>query len=82
MAVFSLASGLVLWLGIGIGGGWLKLKLVAVLLLIGFHISMRIYMKRMQSGGQMPGSVALRWYNEVPLLILLAILYLVVFKPY
>jgi uncharacterized membrane protein len=30
----------------------------------------------------MPGSTALRWYNELPLLMLLPILYFVVFKPF
>jgi putative membrane protein len=43
---------------------------------------MRIYTKRMQVDGRLPSSTTLRWYNELPLLILVAILYLVVLKPF
>jgi putative membrane protein len=82
MAVLALVSGLVLWLGLGIGGGWLHAKLAFVALLIAYHISMRIYMKRMQNGGRLPGATTLRWYNELPVFILLPILWLVVLKPF
>lgn len=82
MAVFALASGLWLWLGFGFGGAWLHAKLALVVLLIAYHISMRIYMKRMHSGGKLPTATTLRWYNELPVLILLPILVLVVFKPF
>ncbi len=43
---------------------------------------MRIYMKRMQAGGQLPGATALRWYNELPAFVLAGILCMVVFKPF
>jgi putative membrane protein len=82
MAVFALASGLMLWLYFGVSGGWLHAKLGMVVLLIAYHISMRVFMKRMQADGQLPSSTALRWYNELPLLILLPILYFVVLKPF
>ena len=82
MAVFALASGLWLWLYFGFGGGWLYAKLGMVVLLIAYHISMRIFMKRMQADGTLPGSRTLRWYNELPLLILIPILYFVVVKPF
>ena len=83
VAVFALASGIYLWKGVGInfGGGWLHVKLALVALLIAYHISMRVYMKRMQSGGKLPGATALRWYNELPAFILAAILCMVIFKP-
>jgi putative membrane protein len=82
MAVFALASGIWLWLGFGFAGGWIHAKLAMVLLLIGYHISTRIYMKRMQRDAPLPGATALRWYNELPLLILVVILWLVVVKPF
>ncbi len=82
MAVFALGSGLTLWLYFGFSGGWLQAKLGMVVLLIAYHISMRVFMKRMQADGQLPSSTALRWYNELPLLILVPILYLVVLKPF
>jgi putative membrane protein len=82
MAVFALGSGLTLWLYFGFSGGWLQAKLGMVVLLIAYHISMRVFMKRMQADGQLPSSTALRWYNELPLLILVPILYFVVLKPF
>jgi len=82
MAVFALGTGLALWFCFGFSGGWLKAKLGMVGLLILYHVSMRIFMKRLQVDGQLPGSTALRWYNELPLLILLPILYFVVLKPF
>jgi putative membrane protein len=82
MAVFALASGLWLWLGFGFAGGWIHAKLAMVMLLIAYHISARVYMKRMQRDALLPGATALRWYNELPLLILVAILWLVVVKPF
>ncbi len=44
--------------------------------------SARIFMKRMLRDAPLPRSVTLRWYNEAPVLILLAILWLVVVKPF
>ena len=82
MGVLALASGLVLWLGVGFGGGWVHVKLALVLGLVGYHVSTRVFMKRMQADLPLPRSVTLRWYNEAPLLLLLPILWLVVFKPF
>lgn len=82
MAVFALGSGTALWLGFGFGGGWLYAKLAMVALLVAFHLSMRVYTRRLQHEGPMPSSTALRWYNELPLLVLLPILYFVVLKPF
>jgi protoporphyrinogen IX oxidase len=82
MAVFALGSGIWLATYFGFRGGWLHAKLTMVVLLIAYHISMRIYTKRMQVDGRLPSSTTLRWYNELPLLILVAILYLVVLKPF
>jgi putative membrane protein len=83
MAVFALGTGTGLWLAYWRGtGGWIEAKLAFVVALIGYHVTMRTYMKRMQVDGAMPSSTALRWYNELPLLILLGILYCVVLKPF
>src|SRR6185369_7572483 len=54
VAVFALASGLWLWLGYGFSGGWIHAKVAVVALLIGYHISTRIFMKRMQRDAALP----------------------------
>lgn len=82
VAVFALSSGLWLWLGFGFSGGWIHAKVGVVVLLVAYHISMRVFMKRMQCDATLPGATTLRWYNELPLVLLLAILWLVVLKPF
>ena len=82
VAVFALASGLWLWLQFHINGGWLHVKLAGVALLVAYHISMRVFTKRMLKGGALPSATALRWYNEMPVFILALILCMVVFKPF
>jgi putative membrane protein len=82
MGVFAIASGLWLWLRFGFGGGWIHAKLTLVALLVAYHISLRVYTKRLQVDGRLPSATTLRWYNELPLLILVVILWLVVLKPF
>ena len=82
MGVLALVSGIFLWRAFGFTGGWIHAKLAMVALLVAYHISTRVYMKRMQRDAPLPGASALRWYNELPLVVLLAILWLVVVKPF
>jgi len=82
MGVLAIASGLWLWLRFGFAGGWIHVKLLMVLLLVAYHISMRVFTKRLLRDAPLPAATTLRWYNELPLLILLAILWLVVVKPF
>jgi protoporphyrinogen IX oxidase len=39
-------------------------------------------MKRAKAGGTLPSSKALRWMNELPVLGLIAVIYLVLAKPF
>jgi protoporphyrinogen IX oxidase len=82
MMVPAVASGVALWLIQWQGMGWPGAKLLFVALLGGYHHSMGVYLKRQQNDQPLPRSVTLRWYNELPVLILLPILYLVVLKPF
>lgn len=74
--------GLVLWLYVGIGGPWLHAKLVlVVLLLVHFTIGGR-WLKRYAAGRSLPSARVLWWFNQVPSILLLAILWLVLAKPF
>ena len=42
MARVALSLGIWLWLGYGYGGRWLKIKLLLVLGLIGYHLACRV----------------------------------------
>ena len=82
-AVMTVAFGLWLWLGFGITGGWLHVKLVLVALLIAFHVYLGKLMRDFRAGHNRHGHVFYRWLNEVPALpILIAIVFLVVMKPF
>ena len=62
--------------------GWLHAKITLVVLLIAYFTICGRMLKRSASGGPLPSSRALRWFNEIPVLALLAIIYLVLAKPF
>ena len=74
--------GLVLWLYYGVSGGWLHVKLVLVIVMFGFYIVTGRWLKGVAQGRALPSPRALRWFNELPLLALVAIVWLVLAKPF
>lgn len=84
LAVPALGFGLWLWLhdGIGSGQGWLHAKLGIVVLLIGYHHGCGVLLKKFARGKNTRSHVWYRWFNEVPVLLLLIAVLLVVLKPF
>jgi protoporphyrinogen IX oxidase len=86
IAVPALGLGLWLWLGYGIGRGpgqgWLHVKLVLVALALGYHWRCAILLRRFEAGLNRHGHVWYRWFNEAPILLMLAIVALAVVKPF
>ena len=86
LGVIALALGLWLWLGYGIGlgpgNGWMHAKLLIVLLLIAYHAWCRQLLARFEQDQERHGHVWFRWFNEAPVLMLLATVILVVVKPF
>ncbi len=84
LGVLALALGVWLWLGYGIGRGqgWLHAKLLAVLVLIGFHLACRQHLQAFAAGANRHSDRYFRWFNEIPVVLLLLILILVVVKPF
>ena len=82
--MFGLAAilGLVLWLHFGINGGWLHAKLALVAVMLAYYIVSGRWLKGVDAGRALPSSKALRWFNELPVLLLVAIVYLVLAKPF
>lgn len=78
----ALALGLVLWLHFGIAGGWLHAKLAFVVLLLAHYIVAGRWLKGAERGRPLPSSAALRWFNELPVVLLVAVVYLVIAKPF
>jgi putative membrane protein len=81
-AVLTLASGVWLWLGWGISGGWLYAKLALVAVLVAYHVWCGKLLLHFRHERNRHSHVWYRWFNEFPVLLLLAIVFLVVLKPF
>jgi protoporphyrinogen IX oxidase len=81
MAVLAMAFGIWLWLAYGFGGRWLHLKLTLVVLLLVHFLIAGSFIIRATKSGTFLGGVALKFYNEAPLLFIIPIIYLVLAKP-
>ncbi len=82
LAVPALLLGLWLWLGYGFRGGWLHAKLLLVVLLLGYHHACLRILKGFERGENRRSHVWFRWFNEVPVLMMLVTVILVVVKPF
>ena len=84
LAVPALGFGLWLWLGYGIGkgSGWLHAKLAVAVLTAGYHHACAVLLRRFESGGATHSHTWYRWFNEVPVLLLLAGVVFAVVKPF
>ncbi len=84
LAVPAVALGLWLWLGYGIGrgSGWMHAKLAVVVLVIGYHHACGRMLARFVDNRNTRSHVWMRWFNEVPVLLLVAAVILVVVKPF
>lgn len=82
LMLLALAFGIWLWLGYGFTGGWLHAKLTLVLLLIGYHHYCGRLLKQFKAQQNRHSHVWFRWFNEIPVLILFAVVILVVIKPF
>ena len=85
LAVPAVGLGIWLWAGYGIGWGpgnaWMHAKLALVLLALGYHHACGVMLRKLATGTSQRSHVWFRWFNEVPVLLLLAIVVLVVVKP-
>jgi protoporphyrinogen IX oxidase len=86
LSVPAVLLGILLWLGYGIGRGtgqyWLHAKLVVVFVAIGYTHSCGSLLKKLENGTSKRSHIWFRWYNEVPVVLLLIAVILVVVKPF
>ena len=86
LMVPAIALGLVLWLVYGIGrgpgSGWLHLKLLLVVGVIGYHHACRSLLRRFEQLGNRRRDRWYRYFNEISVLLFAAIVVLVVVKPF
>lgn len=82
----AVALGLVLWLyygiGRGAGQGWMHVKFTLVLGLIGYHLWCKKLLREFEHHANRRTHTWFRWFNELPVLVLMAVVLLVVLKPF
>jgi putative membrane protein len=82
LAVFAIAFGLALYFEMGKQGAWMHAKLFFVFLLCGYHHGCKKILYKFATNTNKRSHIFYRWYNEIPVLLLLIITYLVVLKPF
>jgi putative membrane protein len=78
----AIVLGLWLWLGFGISGGWLHAKTTLVAGLLAYNFYCRKLLGDFQAGRNPHSHVWFRWFNEVPVIVLLVVTLLVILKPF
>jgi len=86
LGVVALVLGLILFLYYGIGRGpgnaWMHAKLGVVVLILGYQHACGSLLKKFEQGKNQRSHVWYRYFNEIPVLMLLAVVCLVVVKPF
>ncbi|WP_448121303.1 CopD family protein [Xanthomonas arboricola] len=90
MLGLALLLGAVLWQGYRVipdfptmvAGGWLHAKLFAVALILAHYIVAGRWLKGVGQGRSLPSGRALRLFNEVPVVLLVGVIWLVLAKPF
>ncbi len=86
LAIPALVLGLWLFLiygiGRGPGSGWMHAKLAIVVLTLGYHHGCGVLLRKFEAGRNTRSHTFYRWFNELPVLFLLAATILVVVKPF
>jgi putative membrane protein len=84
LAALAIVFGL--WLlagyGIGLGSVWMVMKIALVLALVVYHAWCGKLLNDFRRDANRRSHVWFRWFNEVPVLVLLAVVILVVVKPF
>jgi putative membrane protein len=83
LGVLALAFGMWLWLGFDLPmQGWLLAKLGIVVALVIYHLYCGMLLDAFAEGRNQRSHRWFRWFNELPVLLLLGAVILVVVKPF
>lgn len=82
LGILAVGLGMWLWFGFGFSGGWLHLKTALVTFLIVYHLYCGRLMRAFAEGRNTRSHVWYRFFNEIPVLVLFACVFLVVLKPF
>lgn len=82
LGILAVVLGFWLWFGYGFGGGWLHAKTALVVGLIAYHLYCGRLMRDFAAGSNRRSHVWYRVFNEIPVLVLFVVVFLVVLKPF
>ena len=82
LGILAVALGMWLWFGFGVSGGWLHVKTTLVTFLIVYHLYCGRVMRAFAEGRNTRSQVWYRFFNEIPVLVLFAVVFLVMLKPF
>jgi len=82
LGILAVLLGLWLWFAYNFSGGWLHAKTFLVALLVAYHVHCGMILKAFRLGRNTRSHVWFRFYNEMPVLVLFAVVFLVVLKPF
>ncbi len=80
-AVITILTGFYLLTYFGLEALWIKIKIVLVIILFVYHIICYRYLKLFEKNKNRNTHIYYRWFNEFPVIILIGIIILVVYKP-
>ena len=81
-ALLTIVFGMWLWLGYGFYGGWLHAKMALVAVLVVYHAYCGKLMMDFKHDRNLHGHRFYRWLNELPVVVLIAIILLVELQPF
>ncbi len=81
-SLVTVVSGIWLWTGWGFYGGWLHAKVFLVVLLIGYQVWCWRLLVDFSEDKNKHTHVWYRWFNEIPVIFLILIVFLVELKPF
>ncbi|AYH45400.1 CopD family protein [Azoarcus sp. DN11] len=82
LGILAVVFGFWLWFGYGFSGGWLHAKTALVSFLIVYHLYCGKLVRDFAAGRNTRSHKWYRVFNEVPVLVLFAVVFLVVLKPF
>ena len=82
-AMNSTPAGTWLWLAyFPLSMNWMWAKLVLVAGLVGYHHVCKSLLRKFEARQNTKSHVWFRWFNEIPVIVLLVVVLLVVLKPF
>lgn len=82
LGIIAVLLGFWLWFGYGFTGGWLHAKTTLVMFLIVYHLYCGQLLRKFDRGENTRSHTWYRFFNEVPVLVLFMVVFLVVLKPF